>query len=694
MKKILLSLTIVLLTIITSIAQNFEWAKSFGSTATDSGKLITTDASGNIYVTGLFSGTVDFNPGTGISELTANPSNVDAFIQKLDGDGNFIWAKSIFGNYQENITSIAVDVSGNVYITGNFVGTVDFDPGSSTFLLTSTGQTDIFVLKLDAVGDFLWAKSFGDVNGDSGNSIVTDDLGNIYIAGTFQNSIDFEGIGNFINSNSGYATDGFILKLDTNGNYIWVKTMGDIQNDSCNSVNLDTSGNIYVTGFFSGTVDFDPGTGTYNLTANAPINGRDFYFLKLDNNGDFLWANSIFGNSDLYITDTDIDGSGNTYYTGVFGGTVDFNPGSETNDHNSGSTTDNFILKLDVNGGFLWVKIFGNEELAHSSRLAVDHSGNVYTTAGFRYTMDLDPGPGIYDVSVLYVPGQVQWGSFIQKLNASGNLLGAKSITGATFPDIAVDNSDNIYTTGSFSNGPFDFDPGADTFNMTSVGSSDVFIHKMSPSCYTAPGIDTQLACNSFIWIDGYTYIASNNTATHTIIGGATNGCDSVVTLNLTVNIVSSISIDVTVNNNILTAIQSGATYQWIDCDNGNTPIAGETGQSFTPTSNGVYAVEITLSGCAYMSSCYAVSNLSIHEINDSFIQIYPSPANTILNIDISTTLNAEESTNITIVNILGATVATQQLKTGNNTIDVGHLTSGVYFITTETGASIKFVKE
>jgi hypothetical protein len=205
----------------------------------------------------------------------------------------------------------------------------------------------------------------------------------------------------------------------------------------------------------------------------------------------------------------------------------------------------------------------------------------------------------------------------------------------------------------------------------------------------SSTGTATISACGSYTWIDGNTYTASNNTATYTLSNSV--GCDSVVTLNLTINLIDN---TLTVNGTTITSNQNGATYQWIDCDNGNAPIAGETGQSFTPTSNGVYAVEITLSGCVYMSSCYVVSNLSIHEINDSFIQIYPSPANTILNIDISTTLNADESTNITIVNILGATVATQQLKTGNNTIDVGHLTSGVYFITTETGASIKFVKE
>ncbi len=157
----------------------------------DSGYSIAVDDSGNVYTTGSFLGTADFDPGPGTSNLTGG-GNWDVFISKLDSAGNFLWAKNVDGaNFVEGF-SIALDGSGNVYTTGRFGDTGDFDPGAGTSYLTSAGVWDVFILKLDAAGNFLWAKSMGGSDSEWGNSIELDDLSNIYITGFFSGTADFD----------------------------------------------------------------------------------------------------------------------------------------------------------------------------------------------------------------------------------------------------------------------------------------------------------------------------------------------------------------------------------------------------------------------------------------------------------------------------------------------------------------------
>ena len=178
MKIILLFIAISISSISFGQQANFEWAKAFGSSNFDKGNSITVDASGNIYNTGLFSGTVDFDPGAGIFNLTSAVGGTDVFIQKLDPSGNFIWAKAFGGTSTDQGNSITVDVFGNIYTTGFFSDTVDFDPGAGTFNLTSAGNHDVFIQKLDASGSFLWAKAFGSSSNDFGLSITADAFGN------------------------------------------------------------------------------------------------------------------------------------------------------------------------------------------------------------------------------------------------------------------------------------------------------------------------------------------------------------------------------------------------------------------------------------------------------------------------------------------------------------------------------------
>ena len=227
MKRLLLIIAICISTLSFGQQADFEWAKAFGSSNFDKGNSITVDASGNVYTTGLFSGTVDFDPGAGLFNLTSAGGGTDVFIQKLDASGNFIWAKTFGGTSTDHGNSITVDVFGNVYTAGFFSDTVDFDPGAGLFNLASAGNHDIFIQKLDASGNFIWAKAFGSTSTDFGLSITVDASGNVYATGYFKGTVDFDpGAGTFYLNSAGGSGDFFIQKLDASGNFIWAKAFG------------------------------------------------------------------------------------------------------------------------------------------------------------------------------------------------------------------------------------------------------------------------------------------------------------------------------------------------------------------------------------------------------------------------------------------------------------------------------------
>ena len=274
----------------------FLWAKHFRGDGSASGSSIAVDANGNVYTTGLFFGTADFDPGSEIYNLISNGYyTADVFVSKLDASGNFLWAKRMGGTADyagDNGTSIAVDVNGNVYTAGYFFGTADFDPGSGTYNLTSLGEYDGFVFKLDASGNFLWAKQFGQSLSDMGTCVAVDANGNVYTTGYFSGSPDFDpGPGTYSMPAAGYS-DVFVSKLDASGNFLWAKQLGGMNDDVGYAIAVDINGNVFTTGRFHGTADFDPGPSTYNLT---PDDSYDIFVSKLDNSGNFLWAKQMNG---------------------------------------------------------------------------------------------------------------------------------------------------------------------------------------------------------------------------------------------------------------------------------------------------------------------------------------------------------------------------------------------------------------
>jgi ribosomal protein S11 len=320
----------------------FAWAAGMGGTGYDYGYGIAVDASGNVYTTGSFEGTADFDPGSGVSNLTSAGDN-DVFVRKLDASGNFLWARSMGGTGSDRAWGIAVDASGSVYTTGYFRNTADFDPGAGVFNLTSAGSTGVFVQKLDTDGNFLWVKQMGGTSSDYGYAIAVDASGNVYTTGSFRDTVDFDPGSGVSNLTSAGDNDVFVSKLDASGNFLWARSMGGTGSDRAWGIAVDASGSVYTTGYFRNTADFDPGAEVSNLTSAGD---NDVFVSKLDASGNFLWARSMGGTGSDRGGGIAVDASGIVYTTGWFSSTVDFDPGAGTVNLTSAGARDIFVQKL------------------------------------------------------------------------------------------------------------------------------------------------------------------------------------------------------------------------------------------------------------------------------------------------------------------------------------------------------------
>lgn len=559
MKKITLLVFLIVLAV-TMRAQNFEWAGQFGGpNAIVSAIDMVIDASGNVYTVGNFKGNVDFDPGPG-QVILISPGylqqNYEIFVTKQDAAGNLIWAKQMGGDDYELASSIAIDATGNIYITGALYGTSDFDPGSGVANLVSVGQNDIYIVKLTSSGDFVWVKQIGSPGAESTSSITIDASGNVLTTGSFTGTVDFDP-GNDSTFLTTTNVDIFISKLNGSGTFIWAKQLvGTGTFDGPSEIVTDASGNVFTTGVFNGTVDFNPGSAVNNLTANDAAS----YINKLSSSGDYVWAKKIDADGPGGLErgySIAVDASGNVYATGIFNVTVNFDPGVSNFSMTAIPAQNIYIAKYGGAGNFIWAKqLEGIWQPYNKSTIALDAAANVYVTDHFIGTIDLNPA-ALDTFSLTSV--EDDYDAFICKLNTDGNFGWGAQIAGVYTEEshsIAIDADNNVYITGYFY-GTADFDPGSGQVNLTSYGN-DAFVLKLNQ--VAAPSIITSATSgnwsNPATWVGGVVptatsqvIIAANNdilmdvsgvAKTLTIETGgtmATNGSLSINTAGVTLTI-------------------------------------------------------------------------------------------------------------------------------------------------------------
>jgi hypothetical protein len=373
-------------------AGNHLWSRRFGDGSTQTSHSVAVDDQGNAIVVGYFEGTLDFGGGplTGMGGL-------DIFVAKFDADGNHLWSHR-YGDaaYFQFGYSVGVDGLGNVVVAGWFDGTVDFGGGP----LTGAGR-DVYVAKFDANGNHLWSKRFGDALPQLLYSAAVDGQGSVILSGYFEGTIDFGG-GPLTSVGILGVYDLFVAKLDAGGNHVWSKRFGDTttpyRDQYALGTAVDSQGNVIVTGYFYGTLDFGGGV--------LSLQGLDsnIFIARLDAGGNHLWSGQ-FGHAVGQGAVT--DHQGNVIAFGRLGDRANFGGVDLT----SAGTSDIFVVKFSpapgeepecavtpVSVNFDTVLVGSDKE----ATVTLYNSGSVILTGDiheFCPNYDIVSGGGVYSLS-------------------------------------------------------------------------------------------------------------------------------------------------------------------------------------------------------------------------------------------------------------------------------------------------------
>lgn len=406
---------------------NHLWAATWGGNVSFGGMALdlAIDHSDNVLITGHFYGIdVDFDPGPGedLHSTYEAPEgwSSDCYITKFDSNGNHLWAQTWGGSkwLGDSALGVGVDSSDNIYVSAGFRGTCDFDPGPGEDIHTSQGgYRDTSLSSFTSGGEYRWSRQWGGTYDDYSYGVVVDSNDDVHITGKYNYDCDFDpGPGeDWYNGNTDGGT--YYSKFDSDGNYIRVRVFSASYPFR---LAVDSSDNIYLSGVFSGTAQFDPDGVFPEVIANGD---RDCHISKFNPAGDLQWVRTwdsiatgdgTSGYVGCYVT---VDDSDYIYSTGHFTSTADLDPDPVDEDiHISGGGRDAFVTKFDPTGDHIWSRTWGGESLEDGAGISVDSAGNIYSS-GYYYSdeTDFDPGPEVYNQ-----PQNGNGDAFLIKLNSNG----------------------------------------------------------------------------------------------------------------------------------------------------------------------------------------------------------------------------------------------------------------------------------
>lgn len=376
---------------------NFLWVKHITSNQPESANVIKIDQQGNILVAGTFNGTVDFDPGPDVHNLVEVGNGLqNGFLAKYSPNGDYIYAYRISGNLTSDIKNLEIDAASNVYIAGAFNGKMDVDPGpDSTFLISKPFVNESFVCKYNVAGNLCWAKQFTGGTTQEIRFMAMDTETGLYFIGDFTGKTDFNpGSDSVFLPNAG-AKDIFVFHLDSAGQFGWAKSFGSKKSDFGTSLRFRAPNRLVTSGYFTDTIDFDPGPGNNFRISKGNIDG---YVMEMTTEGNIAWLQTVGGTGGDYIQDINIDNTGNVYASGLFnGGAIDFEPGPG----NSSFTpvgSDGFMTKWSATGSFLSVFVLTGLGNQFCNGMYFDNQNNPILYGLFENTLSLNPNPGTFSL--------------------------------------------------------------------------------------------------------------------------------------------------------------------------------------------------------------------------------------------------------------------------------------------------------
>ena len=447
-------------------AQNLDWAKIISGTGSITRQpQLTADNKGNLFLVGSFNGSIDFDPGPAVATQTTQ-FNSDIFVARYDANGNYVWSRNISGNSIITASGLAADTAGQLYVCGALNGTAVFGPGPGSATLTSSGSNDMFIAVYSADGALLRVKRIGGTGSDYASAIALSETGDVFLAGNFSGTVDFDPSANTASLNATGLSDVFLARFDSLLNFKNVLRAGGNNLAECTGLLLDSSQNAVLCGNFSGNVDFDPGVGTALSTSAG---NTDIFLASYDTSHVLLWHQTMGSANSEYVYDLKNDAAQNIYVTGSFSATLDFDPGPATLTLNA-SKTDVFLAKYSPAGISLWANRILSADLPQACKLFVDSTGNVLLGGYFVNYQDLDPGPFAADH---YSKGEADL--LMAKYESDGAYVWSRGF-GGNYEDkitgICQNKQGSVYITGQFQD-TLDFDPGPGTAEFIADPFSD-----------------------------------------------------------------------------------------------------------------------------------------------------------------------------------------------------------------------------
>ncbi|MFD1552582.1 hypothetical protein DNU06_15570 [Putridiphycobacter roseus] len=691
------------------------------------GEAIRVDRSGNKIFAGGFYGTVDFDFSSSSATASEYPG---LFVSKYDSSGSILWVKTISNSSEVYLKDMEIDSLGNIYICGYYDGGIDFDPGPGVSNYFSNFYYSGFVVKLDSNGIFEWANDLNSSISTTCYDLVLDDSANVYTVGYFVGALDLDPGINSFNVTSIGRPSGFLQKVDTDGNFVWAHTLIST-NQSPNfyeSIAIDTDQNLVLCGWSTGFYnDFDPGTGTVNL----PV-GSNTFVQKLSKNDDFIWVKGYpLAYSGLlpYLDQVTTDEQNNIYYTGAHSSNIDFDP-DPTNVFYLPFTglDDNFVVKFDASGNFIWAKSFGTDGVDGITCLITDHNSNIYIGVRISGEGDLDPGPG---TAFITTNGGVD--ACLISLNSSGDFRWVYHLSGAgnswsfgkAIYDITLNHDNSLLFTGVYmDSADFDNGPGLSvlelpagdmgaycaniercvTTNITIIGTGCTqYISPITNKTYYSSGIyeDTiyynpegcgytylldldinqiPFTSDTIVVSDCTPYVSSFTNKTYSLSGIYedttiinSQGCGHTHVLDIEIN---QVDVSTTTILNLMSANNTTAQfYQWIDCQT-MTSISGANAPSYAANANGEYAVIIDDGNCLDTSECIVIQGLNVDENINYKFSVFPNPTFNSLLISI----DYDDISTLEIYNSGGKLLLSQNIS-NQFSINTNDLPQGIYFV-------------